>query len=401
MFTDQQLFFFPASRIVAVTVFCSSVCIICIPDKWPSVFSSIFSGFCVVFSGFLFWHLACCSASLCIASPSSHLDHLSPFSLLFSIFFSLLYFYARSRFCLIFLFFFYFSLSVSLFSFFPCLQRFHRLRSDSIKSPMVFSHLFSKKDKLFKAEKEKERLQENEKLLLSRASTVRPHFNPPRPLPKTSKTDPHGYTQRTQSHSQQAQQPQIQAQEKKSQSQGQSQVQNPQRKPVHAHSHSDSHPPEDSPPPYSSLRKSQHSPTKTTARSQSVHTRSSVPPPARKPPAFSPSRFSFSPRSSSSSSRYAREKKPIHPLNLPPDELRRWSAMAAARDESVNAMDIDPKTPNGVEGSTEKSPTPPPHRSSSGTAEADSFKLAGNKFFKDKNYTRAIEEFSKGESIYI
>lgn len=72
--------------------------------------------------------------------------------------------------------------------------------------------------------------------------------------------------------------------------------------------------------------------------------------------------------------------------------------MAAARDESVNAMDIDPKSPNGVEGSTEKSPTPPPHRSSSGTAEADSFKLAGNKFFKDKNYTRAIEEFSKGES---
>lgn len=73
--------------------------------------------------------------------------------------------------------------------------------------------------------------------------------------------------------------------------------------------------------------------------------------------------------------------------------------MAAARDESVNnAMDIDPKSPNGVEGgSTEKSPTPPPHRSSSGTAEADSFKLAGNKFFKDKNYTRAVEEFTKGE----
>ena len=90
----------------------------------------------------------------------------------------------------------------------------------------------------------------------------------------------------------------------------------------------------------------------------------------------------------------------MHPLNLPPDELRRLSAMAAARDESVNAMDIDPKSPsNGVNGggATEKSPTPPPHRSSSGAADADSFKLAGNKFFKDKNYTRAVEEFSKGE----
>lgn len=92
-------------------------------------------------------------------------------------------------------------------------------------------------------------------------------------------------------------------------------------------------------------------------------------------------------------------------MNLPPDELRRLSAMAAARDESVNAMDVDPKSPsNGVNGggagdngATEKSPTPPPHRSGSGTAEADSFKLAGNKFFKDKNYVRAVEEFSKGE----
>lgn len=78
-------------------------------------------------------------------------------------------------------------------------------------------------------------------------------------------------------------------------------------------------------------------------------------------------------------------------MNLPPDELRRLSAMAAARDESVNAMDIDNK--NGVNGSAEKSPTPPPHRSG---GEAESFKLAGNKFFKEKNYSRSIEEFTKG-----
>ena len=66
-------------------------------------------------------------------------------------------------------------------------------------------------------------------------------------------------------------------------------------------------------------------------------------------------------------------------------------------------MDVDSNDPrlsssaNGVNGThAEKSPTPPPHRSNGTTAEADSFKLAGNKFFKDRNYARAIEEFSKG-----
>jgi DnaJ family protein C protein 7 len=68
-------------------------------------------------------------------------------------------------------------------------------------------------------------------------------------------------------------------------------------------------------------------------------------------------------------------------------------------------MDIDPKdprlsTPNGVNGTDGgRSPTPPPHRSNGNTAEADTFKLAGNKFFKDGNYTRAIEEFNKAIEI--
>lgn len=61
-------------------------------------------------------------------------------------------------------------------------------------------------------------------------------------------------------------------------------------------------------------------------------------------------------------------------------------------------MDIDPQETqqkNGVNGQ-ERSPTPPPHRSNSDAGEADSFKLAGNKFFKDGNYARAIEEYNKG-----
>lgn len=116
--------------------------------------------------------------------------------------------------------------------------------------------------------------------------------------------------------------------------------------------------------------------------------------------ATSSSRFSFP------SSRYSRDPD-THPLNLPPDELRRLSAMAM-RDDSRSSMDIDkdgqssPATPssthqtNGVNGtSEERSPTPPPHRSSP-TADADSFKLAGNKFFKDGDYSRAVQEYNKG-----
>lgn len=92
-----------------------------------------------------------------------------------------------------------------------------------------------------------------------------------------------------------------------------------------------------------------------------------------------------------------------HPLNLPPDELRRrLSAMAATRDDQRSSMDIDPQEAqqkNGV-NTQERSPTPPPHRSNSDAGEADSFKLAGNKFFKDGNYARAIEEYNKGKSSH-
>jgi DnaJ family protein C protein 7 len=75
--------------------------------------------------------------------------------------------------------------------------------------------------------------------------------------------------------------------------------------------------------------------------------------------------------------------------------------MAASRDDQRSSMDIDPQEAqlkNGVNGTEERSPTPPPHRSNaSSTDEADNFKLAGNKFFKDGDYRRAIEEYNKGK----
>lgn len=121
---------------------------------------------------------------------------------------------------------------------------------------------------------------------------------------------------------------------------------------------------------------------------------------SKSPSKTSKNRFSHS-RSSSSSTpapsfKFGKSRdKDLHPLNLPPDELRRrLSAMADQR----SSMDIDPQDAQKKNvNDTERSPTPPPHRSdSSSTDEADSFKLAGNKFFKDGNYARAIEEYNKG-----
>ena len=111
-----------------------------------------------------------------------------------------------------------------------------------------------------------------------------------------------------------------------------------------------------------------------------------------------------------------------HPLNLPPEELRRLSA-AMAREEARNStpMDVDneepmtngasePATPshdapgafpepetNGTSDPDEKSPTPPPHKPVP-KVDPEACKAAGNKFFKAKDYDRAIQEYSKGQA---
>ncbi|KAL2360753.1 hypothetical protein RJZ56_006361 [Blastomyces dermatitidis] len=141
-------------------------------------------------------------------------------------------------------------------------------------------------------------------------------------------------------------------------------------------------------------------------------------------------------KSKGSSSRFAYDRD-SHPLNLPPDELRRLSAMAAARDDSRSSMDIEQpdvahsptavtnatvspsafSTPtqqdspasstgmqsNGVHSDTaERSPTPPPHNVPSSTpqptqpvVDAEACKLAGNKFFKAGDFQKAIQEYTK------
>lgn len=116
-----------------------------------------------------------------------------------------------------------------------------------------------------------------------------------------------------------------------------------------------------------------------------------------------------------------------HPLNLPPDQIRRLSALSSMSDP--DRMDIDSEGPNGVPASPSpqsnmpgafdsskvngtngapngEGPVPPPHKSNPTSPapvaaptpeEAEAFKAAGNKFYKAKEYKKAIEEYTKGK----
>ncbi|KAI9872777.1 MAG: hypothetical protein M1830_001207 [Pleopsidium flavum] len=128
----------------------------------------------------------------------------------------------------------------------------------------------------------------------------------------------------------------------------------------------------------------------------------------------------------SNSPRYTYDRS-SHPLNLPPHELRRLSALSAMSDPPT-PMEIDqdedgpasslPSSPppamspgpftgtngvNGVNGANnDGSPVPPPHKTPTSpppqpkpTVDAEACKAAGNKFFKAKDYDKAIKEYSK------
>ncbi|KAJ5435867.1 Tetratricopeptide-like helical [Penicillium cf. griseofulvum] len=163
-------------------------------------------------------------------------------------------------------------------------------------------------------------------------------------------------------------------------------------------------------PSFSASTSPSPSPSKSPTKSTKSPSKSSSPTKSTKPSKSSKQSYFSHSRSSSNSGptanfKFARSSRDqdVHPLNLPPDELRRrLSAMAASSEEQRSSMDIDPQEPqvNGVNGTEERSPTPPPHLPNSTSAdEADSFKLAGNKFFKDGNYRRAIEEYTKAIDI--
>lgn len=118
-----------------------------------------------------------------------------------------------------------------------------------------------------------------------------------------------------------------------------------------------------------------------------------------------------------------------HPLNLPPDQLRRLSAAMSAQENAQKSKDIDsngpssspkpisttslPKPspgafpddangfPNGVNGEDggEDNPSPPPHQIpilEKPSVDPEAAKAAGNKYFKAKDYPHAIAEYTKG-----
>ena len=133
-----------------------------------------------------------------------------------------------------------------------------------------------------------------------------------------------------------------------------------------------------------------------------------------------------SPRASSSFAFRRKSSDESHPLNLPPEELRRLSAfrtakMASPREEISEPMEgVKESTPapqqapgafpaNG-DHTEENGPAPPPHKSASNSpppsnsppqspvVDAKQCKEAGNKFFKAQQYDKAIEEYTKGGS---
>ncbi|GAD94995.1 DnaJ domain protein [Paecilomyces variotii No. 5] len=178
----------------------------------------------------------------------------------------------------------------------------------------------------------------------------------------------------------------------------------------HPQFHPQPHPPPSSPEsprkPSSTASSPRKSPTKSVRSSHRdyfQHSRSSS----------TTSKRSFTISRRYSSARDIRDPD-SHPLNLPPDELRRLTAMAA-REDARSSMDVEEspsssttapvtspsgETTNGANSAQEdRSPTPPPHRSSPPAPDAESFKLAGNKFYKAGDYDRAVQEYNKAIEI--
>ncbi|KAK2608775.1 hypothetical protein QQS21_002632 [Conoideocrella luteorostrata] len=129
---------------------------------------------------------------------------------------------------------------------------------------------------------------------------------------------------------------------------------------------------------------------------------------------------------STSSSRRSKLDPDTHPLNLPPEERRRLSKLSNST--MSEPMDIDREPANGASPATsqnqnssaqsnfavpitnghhnEEAPAPPPHSSNPSSPvpteqdEADAYKAAGNKFFKDKKFDEAIRQYTEAIKLF-
>ena len=155
-------------------------------------------------------------------------------------------------------------------------------------------------------------------------------------------------------------------------------------------------------------------------------------------PRLQPTKLSRSRNHKASSGRSNHDTDPnTHPLNLPPEQLRKRLSAMSARNDSQTSVDFDREgiptrlpsmvsnsspppvgpgahLPNtGVNGGggpvppphqtplkrTPAPPPPPPPQSAPPTisVEGESFKAAGNKYFKAKEYAKAVKEYTRGE----
>jgi DnaJ homolog subfamily C member 7 len=179
-----------------------------------------------------------------------------------------------------------------------------------------------------------------------------------------------------------------------------------------------------------SLQSDASSPTKSPTKESKPRKKSSRPDSPRiSQPRLKPSRTSsrHAIDPGSPSSRRGKVDLDTHPLNLPPEERKRLSALSAMSDWTSDPMDVDEQSttaptspqppqpapqasftvpiPNGAADAkrdVSPPPVPPPHRSTptspgpSALDEAEAFKAAGNKLFKEKNYVEAIRQYTKG-----
>ncbi|KAI1813937.1 TPR-like protein [Poronia punctata] len=198
-------------------------------------------------------------------------------------------------------------------------------------------------------------------------------------------------------------------------------------RPSHSHSYSNSHSQPTPRPESSSPAKPPAAPPKSVQKSPTKKARPASPAHTQREQAKSKSSRSFG-RQSTDSSRRGKFDSNTHPLNLPPDEIKRLSALSAMSDRnSFEKMDVDkensaqpPSSPpsqppksftvpissptptNGPKPqSNGEGPAPPPHRSNpsspvpSDAEQAENYKSLGNKSFKDKQYKKAIKEYSQ------
>jgi len=135
------------------------------------------------------------------------------------------------------------------------------------------------------------------------------------------------------------------------------------------------------------------------------------------------SRSSTSSKPSHGSRRKADLDFDTHPLNLSEAERKRLSVLSMMSDpmEVDSEGPVSPPPPqasvpgafdapaptaaNGTAPVNGEGPAPPPHKSNPSSPaapaaptpeDAEAFKAAGNKFYKEKNYKKAIEEYTKG-----